>query len=57
MDEYTIYHVSTAKTKPGKQGDAVKWWQEKGKALYESMPGVRSVKAFAVQFGPWRYGY
>ena len=51
MEKYRIYHVSTAKIKPGKQKDAVKWWQEKGKAVHESMPGSRSAKAFAVQFG------
>jgi hypothetical protein len=29
----------------------VKWWQEKGKAFFEAFPGVKSVKAYAAQFG------
>ena len=52
MELYRIYHVWTAKIKPGKKLDeAAKWWQEKGKATYESLPGVKSVKAYGVQFG------
>jgi hypothetical protein len=50
MELYRIYHVATAKNKPGKWNEAVKWWQEKGKAMYESMPGVKSVKAYGAQF-------
>ena len=51
MEEYRIYHVSTAKIKPGKANEAVRWWQEKGKAMLESTPGFKSAKAYAVQFG------
>ena len=51
MEVYRIYHVSTAKIKPGKEAEAVKWWQEKGKTMYESLPGVKSVKAYGAQFG------
>ena len=51
MDPYTIYHVSTFKILPGKRSEAIKWWREKGKAVAESLPGTRSVRAFAVQFG------
>jgi len=51
MDEFKIYHVSTANIKPGKSQQAAKWWNEKGKAMFESTPGTRWVKAFAVQFG------
>jgi hypothetical protein len=50
MEAYKIYHVSTAKIKPGKANEAVRWWQEKGKATYESSPGVKSAKAYGVQF-------
>jgi len=51
MEEvYRIYHVWTAKIKPEKMGEAAKWWQEKGKATYESFPGVKSVRAYAAQF-------
>jgi hypothetical protein len=51
MEEYRIYVVNTAKTKPGKEKEAVKWWQEKGKAMFESTPGTKSLRAYAVQFG------
>lgn len=51
MGVYRIYHVWTAKTRRGKWDEAVKWWQEKGKVTYESLPGVKSVRAYAVQFG------
>jgi hypothetical protein len=51
MEEFRIYVVSTAKFKPGKTKEALKWWQEKGKALYESTPGTKSVRTYAVQFG------
>ncbi len=50
MEVYRIYHVWTAKAKPGKLDEVAKWWQEKGKATYESLPGVKSVKAYAAQF-------
>ncbi len=51
MKEYRIYVVSTAKIKSGKTKEAVKWWQEKGKALFELTPGTKSVRTYAVQFG------
>jgi len=51
MEEYRIFVVSTAKVKPGKTKEALKWWQEKGKALFESTPGTKSVRTYAVQFG------
>jgi len=52
MELYRIYHIATAKIKPGKKWDeAAKWWREKGKAMYESMPGVKSVKAYGDQLG------
>jgi TPR repeat protein len=50
MEEYRIYVVYTAKFKPGKRKEALKWWQEKGKAFKESFPGTKSVRAYAVQF-------
>jgi hypothetical protein len=50
MEEYRIYVVDTFKMKPGKEKEAVKWWQEKGKALFESIPGMKSLRAYAVQF-------
>jgi TPR repeat protein len=50
MEEFRIYFVYTAKFKPGKTKEAVKWWQEKGKAFKESFPGTKSVRAYAVQF-------
>ena len=51
MGVYRLYHVWTAKSKPGKRGEAKKWWLEKGKPLLESVPGAKSVRAYAVQFG------
>ena len=51
MEEFRIYFVYTAKFKPGKRKEALKWWQEKGKAFKESFPGTKSVRAYAVQFG------
>ncbi|MCJ7489574.1 MAG: hypothetical protein MUO87_05470 [Thermoplasmata archaeon] len=51
MEEYRIYFVYTAKFKPGKKKEALKWWQEKGKVFKESFPGTKSVRAYAVQFG------
>ena len=51
MDAFKIYHVTTAKFKTGKSSEAVQWWKEKGKAMYESFPGAKSVKAYGVQFG------
>lgn len=51
MGLYGLYFVSKAKTKPGKAGAAGVWWREKGKAFYESLPGVKSVRVFATQFG------
>jgi hypothetical protein len=51
MEEYRIYVVDTFKMKPGKEKEAVKWWQEKGKALFESIPGTKSLRSYAVQFG------
>ena len=50
MEEFRIYFVYTAKFKPGKRKEALKWWQEKGKAFKESFPGTKSVRAYAVQF-------
>lgn len=51
MEAYKIHFVLTTRAKPGKGDEAVKWWNEKGKAVYESLPGVKSVKAYAAQFG------
>jgi len=51
MEEYRIYVVDTFKIKPGKTKEAVKWWQEKGKAMFESIPGTKSLRSYAVQFG------
>ena len=51
MEEYRIYVVSTFKMKRGKEKEVVNWWQEKGKALFESIPGTKSVRTYATQFG------
>ncbi len=51
MEEFRIYFVSTLKMKSGKTKETLKWWQEKGKALFETSPGTKSVRAYAVQFG------
>lgn len=51
MGVYRLYHVSTAKFKPGKGNEAAKWWREKGKALAKSEPGTKSVRAYGRQFG------
>lgn len=47
---YKIYFVNTAKSKSGKSAEAAKWWQEKGKAWFESSPSTKSVQAYAAQF-------
>ncbi len=51
MAMYRMYDVGMVRIKPGKNAEALKWWQEKGKALLESLPGTKSLKAYAVQFG------
>lgn len=51
MDEFKIYYVITGRSKPGKSSEAAKWWREKGKAMYEASPRVKSVKSYGVQFG------
>ena len=51
MGIYRLYHVWTAKIKPGKGDEAAQWWREKGQVMTESRPGVKSVRAYAVQFG------
>ena len=51
MAMYNLYYVFTARNRPGKSGAAARWWQEKGQAFYESFPGVKSVRAYAGQFG------
>lgn len=51
MEKYTFYHVWTTQIKSGKSSEAKKWWEEKGKATYESLPGVESAKAYGTQFG------
>ena len=51
MEPFKIYQAITVQVKSGKGDQAKKWWNEKGKAAYESLPGIKSVKAYAVQFG------
>ena len=50
MEAFQIYHVVTGKYKSGKAKEAVKCFQEKGKAFWESVPGVKSLNAYAGQF-------
>jgi len=50
MGVYRIYYVRTGKIKSGKADEAAKWWREKGKAMTESCPGVKSVKAYDAQY-------
>ena len=51
MSAYRLYFVSTATPRPGKGGEAAKWWREKGQAVFETLPGVKSLQVFASQFG------
>src|SRR5262249_37297793 len=51
MSTYRIYYVTTGKPKSGKIEAARRWWAEKGRKLFESMPGTKSVRAYIVQFG------
>ncbi len=51
MGAYHIYFINTFKTKPGKGAAAIKWWQGGGRAVYETLPGVKSVRMYAAQFG------
>jgi hypothetical protein len=51
MDAYRLYYVATGKFKPGiAEEDVVKWWREKGADIF-SYPGVKSLRAYAAQFG------
>lgn len=51
MGVYRLFQVNTAKIRPGKRDEAAKWWREKGRALIESEPGTKAVRAYAKQFG------
>ncbi len=51
MEAYRIYFVATARHRPGKAGAGAKWWTEKGQPVFGSLPGVRSVRVYATQFG------
>jgi hypothetical protein len=51
MSDYRIYYVTTARPKSGKVEAAGRWWAEKGRKLFESMPGTKSVRAYVAQFG------
>jgi len=51
MEPFKLYQVWTSEIKSGKSSEAVKWWIEKGRVAYESLPGVKSVKSYGVQFG------
>lgn len=51
MDAYGIFFVGTARTKPGKAAAAAQWWGEKGYDSYRSLPGVKSLRTYAGQFG------
>lgn len=51
MGEYRKFHVSTFKTLPGKRLDGEKWWTDKARPMFQSMPGVKSVNAYVTQFG------
>ena len=51
MGLYRLYYVSTARTRPGKSVAAGAWWREKGQAFYHSLPGVKSARIVASQFG------
>ena len=51
MDLYRIYFVGTARFRPGKAEEATKWWKEEGAPFYAALPGVKSLRTFAAQFG------
>lgn len=51
MSYYRIFYVTTARPKVGKVDAAARWWDEKGRTQFESVPGTKSVHAFVVQFG------
>jgi hypothetical protein len=51
MEMYRLFYVATARSKPGKSTEAAKWWAEKGQTFYESLPGVKSLRTYAGQFG------
>lgn len=51
MEFYRLYFVSTERTRPGKSSEAAKWWIESGKPTLGSLSGVKSVNAYATQFG------
>jgi len=50
MEKFRLFWVNTASSRPGKHGEAAKWWRETGQAFFESLPGVKSLQVFAVQF-------
>jgi len=47
---YRLFHVSTFETLPGK-GVAARAWYEQARELWGRLPGVRSINAYAPQFG------
>ena len=51
MEPFALYYVATFRPKPGKRTEAAKWWREKGKAAWEAVPGIKSIRAFGRQFG------
>ena len=51
MANYRIYQVTTFTIRPERRIEGEKWWQNTGKGLIESLPGVKSVHAYAAQFG------
>jgi hypothetical protein len=51
MGMYQMFLVATARTRPGKIGAAADWWRETGQKFFESLPGVKSLRAFTSQFG------
>jgi hypothetical protein len=51
MSDFRIFFVGTAAARPGKGSECATWWREKGQAYFESFPGVKSLQAFASQFG------
>jgi|SoiMetStandDraft_5_1073268.scaffolds.fasta_scaffold552163_1 hypothetical protein len=47
----SVHFVTTARPRSGQALAAAKWWRDKGQSFFASMPGVKGVTAYAVQFG------
>lgn len=51
MASYRIYHIWSGRVKPGRSSLFAQWYNQLGHRMFSSIPGVKSVHAYARQFG------